>query len=392
MKISLTDFNNNLKPSNNEGKNEFNKEIKKAKKTNGLSNILTKEINLFGSGLSLQKKEAFYSELQILLSAGLDLQRALTLVIDNQRKTYDKKLFSDIQQYIVDGLSLSASMEETRQFSKYEIFSIKIGEETGRLTAILNELAVFFQKSLQYRRKVFGALAYPIFVIVFALAVVVFLLQFLVPMFSGVYERFDKELPELTQKIVFLSNWMIDYSMYLFLGIGLLIVFLFTQRTKVWFRKMSSWLLVRLPIFGPLIREIYLVRFCQSMSLLLSSKVPLLKAVGLVKSMINFYSIEVALSHAEKEILNGSTLEDALQPFPFFPKQLLALVKVGEEASQLDTMFQKLGDQYNNAVEQRTEVLSSLIEPILIVGLGVLVGIVLIAMYLPLFQLSTGVN
>jgi type IV pilus assembly protein PilC len=283
-------------------------------------------------------------------------------------------------------------MEETRQFSKYEIFSIKIGEETGRLTAILNELAVFFQKSLQYRRKVFGALAYPIFVIVFALAVVVFLLQFLVPMFSGVYERFDKELPELTQKIVFLSNWMIDYSMYLFLGIGLLIVFLFTQRTKVWFRKMSSWLLVRLPIFGPLIREIYLVRFCQSMSLLLSSKVPLLKAVGLVKSMINFYSIEVALSHAEKEILNGSTLEDALQPFPFFPKQLLALVKVGEEASQLDTMFQKLGDQYNNAVEQRTEVLSSLIEPILIVGLGVLVGIVLIAMYLPLFQLSTGVN
>jgi type IV pilus assembly protein PilC len=392
MKISLIDFNHNSKKSNSEEKNGLANEIKETKKTSNLSNILTKEINLFGSGLSLQKKESFYSELQILLSAGLDLQRALTLVIDNQKKTNDKKLFSDIQQSIIGGLSLSESINETRQFSKYEIFSIKIGEETGQLTSILNELASFFQKSLQYRRKVFGALAYPIFVIVFSLAVVVFLLQFLVPMFSGVYERFDKELPELTQKIVFLSNWMIDYSMYLFLGIGVLIVLLFTQRTKVWFRKMSSWLLVRLPIFGPLIREIYLVRFCQSMSLLLSSKIPLLKAVGLVKSMINFYSIEIALSHAEKEILNGSTLEDALQPFPFFPKQLLALVKVGEEASQLDTMFQKLGEQYNNAVEQRTEVLSSLIEPILIVGLGVLVGIVLIAMYLPLFQLSTGVN
>ncbi len=366
--------------------------IKTSKNKKYVTNILSKEINLFGTGLPLQKKESFYSELQILLFAGLDLQRALTLIIENQRKTSDKSLFSNIQQSIIDGLSLSASIEETGQFSKYEVFSIKIGEETGQLTSILNELASFFKKSLQYRRKVFGALAYPIFVIVFSLAVVVFLLQFLVPMFSGVYERFDKELPELTQKIVFLSNWMVDYSMYLFLGIGIFMVFLFTQRTKVWFRKVSSWLLIRLPIFGALIQEIYLVRFCQSMSLLLSSKIPLLQAVGLVKSMINFYSIEVALSHAEKEILNGSTLEDALRPFSFFPKQLLALVKVGEEASQLDAMFQKLGEQYNNAVEQRTEVLSSLIEPILIVGLGVLVGIVLIAMYLPLFQLSTGVN
>ena len=128
------------------------------------------------------------------------------------------------------------------------------------------------------------------------------------------------------------------------------------------------------------------------MSLLLSSKIPLLQAVELVKSMINFYPIEKALAHSEKEILNGSTLEATLLPFSFFPKQLLALVKVGEEASQLDNMFQKLAEQYNNEVEQRTEVLSSLIEPILIVGLGVLVGIVLIAMYLPLFQLSTSVG
>lgn len=392
MKISLHNFNSNTKKKAVENTKKGNQDNTGTKKKNSLSDILTKEINFLGSGLPLKKKEAFYSELQILLSAGLDLQRALILIIENQKKGNDKTLFLGIQQNIISGLSLSEAIDETKQFSKYEVFSIKIGEETGRLTTILKELAIFFQKSLQYRRKVFGALAYPVFVIVFALSVVVFLLQFLVPMFSGVYERFDKELPTLTQKIVNLSNWMIDYSLYLFLGLGVFIAFLFSQRTQLWFRKMSSWLLVRLPIFGELIRKIYLVRFCQSMALLLSSKIPLLQAVGLVKSMINFYTIENALTHAEKEILNGATLEASLLPFPFFPKQLTALIKVGEEASQLDTMFQKLAEQYNNEVEQRTEVLSSLIEPILIVGLGVLVGIVLIAMYLPLFQLSTGVN
>lgn len=392
MKISKNNINQISLDSTTNKKNNVTKNKSSNKKEINLNKILNKEINLFGSGLPLKKKEAFYSELQILLSAGLDLQRALTLIIENQKRANDKMLFSDIQQHIIDGLSLSESIDETGQFSKYEVFSIKIGEETGRLTTILNELAVFFQKSLQYRRKVFGALAYPIFVIIFALSVVVFLLQFLVPMFSGVYSRFDKELPELTQTIVGLSNWMINYSLYLFGGIIAIIIFLFTQRTKLWFRKVSSWLLIRLPVFGELIRKIYLVRFCQSMSLLLSSKIPLLQAVELVKSMINFYPIEKALSHAEKEILNGSTLEAALLSFSFFPKQLLALVKVGEEASQLDNMFQKLTEQYNNEVEQRTEVLSSLIEPILIVGLGVLVGIVLIAMYLPLFQLSTSVG
>ena len=354
--------------------------------------FMNRDIQLFRTGWAMTKKERFYSELEVLLTAGLDIQQALSLIKESQKKQIDIDLIHNISETIINGAALSDALERTKQFSSYEIFSVKIGEESGRLQIVLSELATYFNKNLQYTQQLMSALSYPAFVILFALGVIFFLLNYLVPMFSSVYQQFDKTLPYITQLIIDLSNWVRSYSGWLLLGILIIISIIYNQRKRIIIRQVISWLLIRLPIFGPVIRNIYLARFCQSMALLLNSNVPLLKSVKLVHRMIAFYPIEVALNFAEKDILMGNALYKTLQEHTIFPNKLVTLVRVGEEASQLDTMFQKLAQQYNREIDNQTSVIGSLIEPILIIGLGVLVGFILVAMYLPLFQLSVGIN
>ncbi len=354
--------------------------------------FMNRDIQLFGSGWAMTKKERFYNELEVLLTAGLDIQQSLSLIEENQKNEKDKLLIHSISETIINGAALSEALDQTKQFSNYEIFSIKIGEESGQLQSVLTELATYFNKNLQYKKQLISALSYPVFVILFAFGVIFFLLNYLVPMFSGVYKQFDKTLPAVTQTIINLSNWMQLYSGWLFLAIFSVIILIYSQRNRLLVRRAMSWLLIHLPIFGTVIRSIYLARFCQSMSLLLNAKVPLLKSVQLVHKMIAFYPIEVALASAEQEILTGEALYQTLQQHPIFPNKLVTLVRVGEEASQLDTMFQKLAQQYNNEIDNQTSIIGSLIEPVLIIGLGVLVGFILVAMYLPLFQLSVGIN
>ena len=389
MAINIQDY--NFKPNNSGQTTTISTKKVEPKTSNGLWALMNKDIEL-GNSFGLKRKEALYSELEILLSAGLDIQSSLNLIKETQKKQSTKAIIQQIKDDIISGSTLSEALEQTQKFSDYEIFSIRIGEETGQLTTVLKELAAFFVKSLQYRRQLIGALSYPVFVILFALGVVFFLLNYLVPMFSSVYERFDQKLPTITEYIIFLSDWVANYSIYTFLGFFIIILSLYTQRTKLWFRRSSSWSLLRLPIFGKVVKKIYLARYCQAMALLLSSKVPLLKAVRLVKKMINFYPIEQSLIIAEADILKGNMLNQTLKQFSFYPLQLIALVKVGEEASQLDTMFEKLAQQYNQEVDQQTAIIGSLLEPILIISLGILVGFVLIAMYMPLFQLSMGIQ
>jgi type IV pilus assembly protein PilC len=359
--------------------------------SSSLMDILNRDIQLT-SPFGAKQKQHFYSNLDTLLSAGLDIQSALQLIEEGLKKKAVKAVVATLQAQVIEGSALSEALAQTDKFTNYEVNTIRIGEETGQLNMVLKELSDFFEKSMRYRRQLMGALSYPIFVSGFALSVIFFLLRFLVPMFSGIYGRFDKDLPAMTQAIVNASEWLQSYSYLLFLGFLAIIITLYIQRKKIWFRKWSATFLIRLPIFGRIVKGIYLARFCQSMYLLLHSKVPLLRAVELVKGMIAFYPIEVALEKAEQEIVKGSTLSDVLKTFPFFPNQLLALVAVGEEASRLEQMFGKIAEQYNESIDQQTETIGRLIEPILIIGLGVIVGFILIAMYLPLFQMSTTVG
>ncbi len=371
--------------------NNVQQPTKAKKNTASFQDLMSKDIELFNS-FDAKKKEDFYTKLNILITAGLDIQQALQLIEKGQKKKNVKTVIESIREQVIEGASVSDAMASTTKFSNYEVFSIKIGEETGKLSHILKELSFFFKRVIQYRQQLVGALTYPAFVILFSFGVIVFLLNFLVPRFSGVYNRFDQELPTITQQIVNLSNWLQGNLKYIFLGTIVTTGFLYYQRNQTWFRKAFSFFIINLPIFGKVIKKIYLARFCQAMSFLLNSKVALLKTVELIAQMIQFYPIENSLNQAEQSILNGNSLNETLEKFKFYPEELIALIKVGEEASQLDTMFSKLAEQYNEEVEQQTKTIGSLLEPILIISLGVIVGFILIAMYMPLFQLSMGIQ
>jgi len=354
--------------------------------------FMNKDIELFGKSFGAKQKAALYAELETLLVAGLDIQAALELIEDSQSKKKIKAIITSIKEAIIAGATLSQAMEQTGKFSLYEVFSIQIGEEAGKLHEVLKELAAIFNKTLKYRRQLTSALSYPIFVLSFSFLAVFFLLRYLVPMFSDIYVRFDNELPGITQFIVDLSDSIGKYAPYMGISFFVIIVLIYTQRKRTIVRKVGAIILTRMPIFGGIIKRLYLARFCQAMSLLLSARVPLLRTVQLVRQMLQFYPIETSLQDTEESILHGQNLYQALQPHSFYPKRLLALIRVGEEASQLDLMFQRLAEQYNSEVDEKTALISNLLEPVLIVFLGLIVGVILVAMYLPLFQLSAGMG
>lgn len=372
--------------------------IKKAKaktkenqKTSGFWELMNRDIS-FGNSFGAKKKIAFYEELEVLLTAGLDIQSALELLVENLKKKKDRAVIEGVKQKIMEGSTFSEAMQAVGKFSLYETFSIQIGEEAGKLNEVLKELSAFFQKTLKYRRQLTSALSYPIFVLSFSLLAVWFLLQYLVPMFSGIYERFGNDLPYLTQLVVNLSKGLRIYAPYVALFVLAVVGTIYWQRNQLWWRRLSSTILLRLPIFGGIVHRLYLARFCQSMGLLLSAKVPLLQAAELVQKMIRFYPIEQALEQTKADIMQGNNLNIALKNFKFFPNQFIALIKVGEESGRLNLMFERLAAQYNTEVDQRTQVIGNLIEPVLIIFLGVIVAVILVAMYLPLFQMSTNMG
>ncbi|MCC6463372.1 MAG: type II secretion system F family protein [Saprospiraceae bacterium] len=350
---------------------------------------LNRDIQLFGQGLSLRKKEAFFLEFGILLKAGLDFKTALELVVEGMSKKDQEKIFEPVIRAVVQGAGLSEALEASGKFSAYDVYSVRIAEESGMMESVLSQLAAFYGQSMQHRRMVVSALSYPAVVIFTAVLSLSFLLNFLVPMFGDVYKRLHQDLPAITQMVVQMSAWFTASFRWIILSIAAVSTFFFYQRESSWFRRSSAWVLLRIPVVGSLLHLLYLNRFCSAMSFLSSAKVPVLDGLDLTQKMIRFHPLEVALEAIRMDILTGKSLHKSMERFPIFPKRLIALIKVGEEVNRLDQMFERLSDQYNSEAEHRIKSLGSLIEPVLIVFLALVVGFVLVAMYLPIFKLVT---
>ena len=214
------------------------------------------------------------------------------------------------------------------------------------------------------------------------------MLKFVVPMFGDIFKRFGGKLPWITEKIIGVSNGIQNNFWRVFIVLLLLAAFIFFTRKTEKFRQVFSKMVLRLPLIGNLVQKIYLARFCNSMRLLINAKLPLLRAIALIRQMIRYYPIESSLQKVEDDILKGKSLHESLQQFEVYPSKMIQLVKVGEETNQLDYFFGKISEQYIEEVEYKTSTLSSMMEPLIIIFLGLVVGIILISMYLPLFQMS----
>lgn len=355
---------------------------------NSLSALLNKDISFGSQELSDKKKEALYLELSSLLLAGINLKSSFELVTADQEKEKDKQLFNTIQESVLKGAPFSRALEQTGKFSLYEVYSLQIGEETGKLTEVLEDLAKFYQNKIKQRRKIVSALTYPCVVLSTSLGAVFFMLKFVVPMFGDVFKRFGGQLPWITEKIISVSQAM-ENNFYGFITLVAILAGLtwYSRKTER-YRQFVSGLVLRLPLAGNIVQKIYLARFCNSMRLLINAKLPLLRAIALSRQMIGYYPIETSLQKVEDDILKGQSLHQSLQQFKIYPAKMIQLLKVGEETNQLDYFFAKISEQYIDEVEYKTSTISSMMEPLIIIFLGLIVGVILIAMYLPMFQMS----
>jgi len=353
------------------------------------TSFLQKEITLFGSSFSNKIKEDFYTELSVLLKAGITLKDALELIQNAIKKKVHKEKLATISNEIISGSTLSEALKKQKEFTDYEYYSVKIGEETGSLTQVSEQLGAFFGRKNEQRRNLISALTYPMIILSTAVLVVVFMLQYVVPMFQDIFEEQKVELPAITKFIIQVSEFMKNYGwILLMILLGIIFSRTFFNR-KGWFKIANDNIIIRLPFIGDFVKTVYLSQFTQAVTLLTASKVPVVNSIQLVKQMINFYPLQSALEDVEQQILRGKSLSESMKPHKLFDDKMIALVKVAEETNQNEFIFERLNSQYNTQVQQRSKLLSTVMEPFIIMIVGVLVGIILIAMYLPMFKLSS---
>lgn len=354
--------------------------------------ILDYEITIFPFRLKDRAKEAFYVELSTLFSAGLDIRSSLELLIGERKDKHEKQLLQTILTNLINGNSFAASLEGSKQFSPYEYYSVQIGEESGKLSIVLTQLAQYYIAKSKQRRKIISALSYPIMILLTAIAAVGFMLTFIVPMFKDVFSRFGGELPLLTRQVIALSEVVTEsFSVFFLFFILSAAAFIYSRRFER-SRRIYSQITSKIPLIGKLITTIHLSTFCSSMSLLIGAKIPLLTALNLLQKMVPFYPIRDSLEVIRKKVLFGESLHSSMTLFTIYDKKMLALIKVGEEVNKLDYFFGQLSLQYNQDLEHQTTLLGTFLEPLIIVFLGVVVAFILIAMYLPMFQMSNQIG
>jgi type IV pilus assembly protein PilC len=350
----------------------------------------TFDLNLsFGTKkLKDAKKEEFYSEVFLLLQSGLDLKRSIEIFTNQQSAENVKNIFSGIEEKLIKGSSFSEALRHFPDFSAYEYYSIKIGEESGQLLEVLSELGDFYQRKMKQQKQLVSAFTYPAVILMTAIIAVGFMMNFIVPMFADAFKRFNSNLPGLTQFIVNLSEGFRHYWWLILLilaGAGLTIYSLQKiEEVRIWVGEK----IIHVPLFGILLQKIYLARFCQSMALMVTARTPLIVSLDLVGKMVGYLPLEKALKEVSKEIYKGKMLNEAMASKPLFDQRMVSLIKVGEETNKLDVIFKKLYEQYSGEADHRTTMMNALLEPILIVVVGVFVAVILIAMYLPMFKIG----
>lgn len=353
------------------------------------ASFLQKEITLFNKAFGNRIKEDFYTELGVLLKAGIPLKDGLELIENSQRKPQNKAVLNIVSKEIVSGKSISEALKNHKEFTEYEYYSVKIGEETGTLALVTEQLGIFFARKNEQRRNLISALTYPVIILSTAVLVVAFMLRFVVPMFQDIFKQQNVELPAVTKFIIGLSEFVGKYGLLILLVFGALIVSKSLFNKKEAFKMAKDKVILRLPLIGNFVKLVYLSQFTQAMSLLSASKVPVVNSIQLVKQMIDFYPLQMALENVERQIFIGKSLSKSLGQQKFFDEKMVALVKVAEETNQTEFIFERLNMQYNTQVQQKSKMLSTIMEPFIILIVGILVGIILIAMYLPMFKLSS---
>lgn len=335
----------------------------------------------------------FIRQLATMIDAGVPLIQCLEILEEQQVDKLFKRIIGRIQRDVEEGSTFSEALRKhPKTFDPLFVSLIAAGELGGILDVILNRLATYIEKSAKLKREIKGAMTYPAVVIGIAILVVIVILVYVIPVFAQIFGSVGKSLPGPTVFVMNLSDFVKNYIHWMVLAVFLAAIGAKRFRNTKKGREMTDRLFLRLPVFGILLKKVAVARFTRTLGTLLSSGIPILDSLDIVASTSGNTVIEKGIIKARAAISEGRTVAEPLAETKIFPVMVIQMIGVGESTGAMDAMLAKIADFYDEEVDTAVASLKSLIEPLLILFLGVVVGGLLVAMYLPIFQLSDAVG
>lgn len=349
-----------------------------------------KEIPFPGAGkVKMDNLLLFTSQLSSMVGAGLHLLSILSSLANDTADKNLKRILVQVRDEVEEGESFSSALaKHPKAFSDIYVNLTKAAEATGNLDVILSQLATYLEKTIGLRRKVKSAMAYPVVVLCIAVIAIVVILMKIVPEFEKTYASFNAALPAPTVMMITISHMLRDYFLTSLTGVVIFFVILIRLVKTERGRYIFDGLIIKIPAFGTLILKSVLTRFLSTLAILLQSGVNVLDSLNLAAKTCGNKVIEKAVMLSIEEIRNGMNINEALAMTKRFPEMVLRMISSGEEAGTLPTMLKSTSEFYEQQVETTVDGLSSIIEPFLMVFLGVIIGGVVIAVFLPIFNLG----
>ncbi len=356
------------------------------------ANIALKMDFQFGTGVTGVDVVTFTRLLATMIDAGMPIVQCLDILGSQTENKHFGKIVKDIRTTVEGGSTFSAALRRhPKVFDNLYTNLVQAGEEGGKLNEVLTRLAEHREKAMKTARKVKGAMVYPSIVLVIFLGVLAVLLGWVVPSFESTFKEMDPKgdgLPWLTQQVANVSRAFVSNFGWIVLFIVVSIVsFVLFYRTPAGKKKCHAWFL-KAPVFGDLIRKVAVARFTRTMSTMLTAGVPILDSLEIVSRTVGNVIIEEAILHTRAKVSEGRNIAEPLTESGVFPPMVVQMIGVGEQTGTLDVMLKKIADFYEEEVDTAVDAMTSLIEPAMMVGIGGTVGVVLIAMYLPIFGMA----
>jgi len=354
---------------------------------------LNLEIDKFKNRVPLSTLVFFTRQLSTMFSAGLTLEKSIFFLSQEEKHKKFKKILGDLDQNIKRGMLLSDTLERhPGVFNNLFISMVRAGEVSGKLAETLEELADYLETVEETQRKVKSAMYYPVFIMGFLVITLFLTFTYLIPSFSDVYDQLGSELPYYTVLMVNIGEWLQS-------NVFFVLFTSFTSFIAIWMATLTDSgklvkdrLLLRIPIFGKIIKDNILSKFSKTFGILVNAGVPIIDTLELVKKVVDNRVYELATIEASKNIENGASISQALKNTGEFPSVMIQLLSTGEETGEIDTLSLKASEFYTKQVNASVDRLTSIIEPLLIILVGGVIGIIVVATYLPIFHFGTALS
>jgi len=339
--------------------------------------------------ITMQDISIFTRQLATLIGAGLPILESINAIIEQQDNLKFKKILTSIKEKLSEGKSLADAMETTSNiFGPLYINMIRAGEASGALEVVLHRLADYLEGQVKLRNKFISTMVYPVIMVVLAIGVVAFLMIKVIPKVVVIFQDINKTLPIYTRIMIFVSNMMANYW-FVFTGLIVLLWYaLKNYRKKPEGRERIDVLILRIPIFGKIIRLRAVSRFSRTLATLLKSGIPLLQALDIVKNIVNNVVLERSIDEARDMIAEGASIAEPLKKTGVFPPMVIRMISVGEQSGELEAMLEKIADTTDNEIDTFVSALTSLLEPVIILLLAGMVLFIILSVLMPIFQIN----